>query len=226
MTPVSRERGEYNREAPACNHGFWRSARPSRETRSSGRLPCGLFTTYLSAMSAPGRFWRTLSPCFVSILLVFSRQVTPGQPFTLEGPGVDTNDFRVTVFATGLNNPMGLARLSDGSLLVTASQGANFFSTAGRLLRLTDTNYNGVADEAGTVLYSGLPTAPTAVCVASNLVLTTGSGKPITVLRAGATPASPLSLVGQFGFAYPSPPNWGHQNVAMTVRTYSGYTNR
>ena len=83
-------------------------------------------------------------------------QAASAQPFTVQGPGVNTNDFRVTTFASGLNFPLGMARLADDSLLVTISQAANFFGSTGKLLRLTDTNQNGIADGAGTILYSNL----------------------------------------------------------------------
>jgi len=167
---------------------------------------------------------RMLASCCVGLLIIAGLQNASGQPFTMQGPGVNSNDFRVTVFASGLNLPTGMARLADNSLLVTTSSGGDFFSAAGRLLRLTDTNQNGVADAPGTVMYSGLPPAQTAVCVAGRLVLVTGFGKPITVLRTGASPSSPLSLVGQFGFAYPTP--WSHLNSALSARKAVGFTNR
>jgi glucose/arabinose dehydrogenase len=167
---------------------------------------------------------RALVVCGSVFLLVGNLREATAQPFTVQGPGVNSNDFRVTVFASGLNFPMGMTRLSDDSLLVTGSDGGNYFSAAGRLLRFADTNHDGVADEPGAVLYSGLPTAPTAVCLASNLVLTASSGNAITVLRIGATPVSPLSLVGQIGFAYPA--SWSHRNAALAVRPVTGYTNR
>src|SRR2546430_14596175 len=78
------------------------------------------------------------------------------QPFTVQGPGVNTNDFRVTTFASGLDFPLGMAKLSDGSLLVGISQGANFFSSTGKMLRFVDANDDGVADGPGTVLFSGV----------------------------------------------------------------------
>src|SRR5262245_33798670 len=80
-------------------------------------------------------------------------------PFAIQGPGVNAADFRITVFATNLYFPLGMGRLSDGSMLVGVSQGASFWSasTVGQILRLTDTNRDGVADGPGTILYTGLP---------------------------------------------------------------------
>src|SRR5437016_9123413 len=94
-----------------------------------------------------------------SAVMIFAAFVCLGtafaQPFTVQGPGVDPNDFRVTVFASGLDFPLGMAKLSDGSLLVGISQGANYFNSSGKLLRFTDTNDDGIADGAGALLYSG-----------------------------------------------------------------------
>src|SRR5881409_3271852 len=106
-------------------------------------------------------------------------------PFTAQGPGVNSSDFRITTFASNLDFPLGMAKLSDGSLLVAVSQGANFFNSTGKLLRFVDANQDGVADGAGTVLYTSLPGSQTAIRVGGNLVFVTGQTKPITVLRAG-----------------------------------------
>ena len=47
-----------------------------------------------------------------------------------------------------------------------------------------------------------------------------GNGRPITVLRLGATPASPLTLVGQITVNYPG--NWMHPHSALGVRPTPG----
>src|ERR1043166_2013587 len=106
--------------------------------------------------------------CLLGLLALFARQSASAQPFTVQGPGVNSNDFRVTVFASGLDCPLGLAKLSDGSLVVTVKQGGNFFSGSGKLIRLTDTNQNGVADGPATALYTNLPPTLTAVRVAGS----------------------------------------------------------
>src|SRR5208282_5940918 len=74
-------------------------------------------------------------------------------PFAIQGPGVNPGDFRITVFASGLSFPLGMAQLADGSLLVTVAQGTSFWNGPWQLLRLTDTNQDGVADGPGTVLF-------------------------------------------------------------------------
>jgi len=145
------------------------------------------------------------------------------QPFTVQGPGVNSNDFRITTFASGLDFPLGMAKLSDGSLLVAVSQGANFFNSTGRLVRLVDTNDDGIADGPGTALYSGLPGSQSALRVGGNLVFVTGQTKPITVLRAGASPSDPLTLVGRITISYPV--SWYHPNSALGIRNTPGQTN-
>ncbi|HEY8240052.1 MAG TPA: hypothetical protein VIH35_01335, partial [Kiritimatiellia bacterium] len=60
------------------------------------------------------------------IVLLLGLRTAVAQPFAVQGPGVDTNDFRVTTFASGLDFPLGMARLGDGSLLVALNRGANF----------------------------------------------------------------------------------------------------
>src|SRR6267378_3537265 len=154
----------------------------------------------------------------------FCLQTDAAIPFTVQGPGVNSNNFRVTTFASGLDFPLGMAKLSDGSLLVGVSQGANFFNSTGKLLRFVDANNDGIADGPGTVLYSGvLPGSQTSVRVAGSLVFVTGQYKPITILRAGASPSSPLTLVGSFGIGYSG--SWFHPNSALGIRNTPGKTN-
>ncbi|NOS71332.1 MAG: hypothetical protein HOP33_15535 [Verrucomicrobia bacterium] len=166
-----------------------------------------------------------LQVAFLSVLLMVVQ--LSAQPFTVQGPGVNSNDFRVTTFASGLSFPLGMAELPDGSLLVTLVQNASFSSgtNPGRLVRFTDADTNGIADGAGTVLYSNLSPALTSVRVAGNLVFVMGRPHPITVLRMGATPASPLTLAGRLIITYPS--GWTmHQHSELTVRKSPGFTNR
>ncbi len=144
-------------------------------------------------------------------------------PFTIQGPGVNASDFRITVFATNLNYPLGMVRLADGSLLVAVSPGTSFGSSTGQIIRLTDTNQNGIADGPGTALRTGLPGGQSSLRMAGNLIFVTGqgSGKPISVLRAGATPATALSLVGTITLTYPSG-GWLHPHSALGVRSSPG----
>lgn len=165
-------------------------------------------------------------PAFAIMLaLLLSTVAGYSAPFSLLGPGVRTNDFRVTTFATNLNYPLGMARLADGSLLVAVSDGTDFFSSPGRLIRLVDTNQDGIADGTGGVLYSGLPSGQTSLRRGGNLVFVTGqgSGKPIIVLRTGETPGAVLSLVGQINVNYPV--SWYHPHSALLAHDIPGTTN-
>ena len=167
------------------------------------------------------RFVRRLTSTVFAAFLCW--QANAVVPFTVQGPGVNSNDFRVTVFTSGLDFPLGMAKLSDGSLLVGCCQGSSFFSSTGKLLRFVDANDDGIADGPGTVLYSGLPGSQTAVRVAGSLVFVTGQTKPITILRVGPTPSSPLTFIGQIGIRYAG--SWEHPNSALTVLSTPGRTN-
>ena len=159
------------------------------------------------------------------LALLLCAVATYAAPFALRGPGVRTNDFRVTTFATNLSFPMGMARLTDGSLLVAVSEGSSFDNSVGKIVRLVDADQDGVADGPATVLYTGLPSGQTSLRRGGQLVFVTGqgSGKPITILRTGATPASPLLLVGQININYPV--SWYHPHSALFVRETPDTTN-
>src|SRR5579883_2617710 len=131
-------------------------------------------------------------------------------PFTVGGPGVNPADFRITTFASGLDYPNGMLTLSDGSLLVGVSNpvagSSSYYNSSGELLRFTDTNGDGVADNpSGEVLYNGLPGQVTALHQAGEFILATSSlpgSERISVLRVGATPSDPLILVGSINFNF------------------------
>jgi glucose/arabinose dehydrogenase len=143
-------------------------------------------------------------------------------PFTIGGaPFVDPHDFRITTFATGLNFPYSMVQLSDGSLLLATSRPAegNLFESTGELLRLVDADHDGVADGPGTVLFSGLPGVLTAIRQAGNLFFVTSSAagsEQIAVLRSGARPEDPLSLLGSINFGFPA--DWEHTTYELAVR--------
>lgn len=142
-------------------------------------------------------------------------------PFTLQGPGVVPSQFRVTEFATGLNYPLGMAELPDGSLLVASTDGPSFFSSNARLVRLIDTNGDGAADGPAATLFTGLSGGLTSVRISGSLVFVTGQSKPITVLRLGSTPSAPLAELGRVNLTYPSG-GWLHPHSALQVRSAPG----
>jgi hypothetical protein len=118
-----------------------------------------------------------------------------------------------------------MVQLSDGSLLVATSTPAtgNYFNSTGAVVRLVDANHDGVADGPGTVLYSGLPGSLTAVRQGGQVIFVTSSqagSERITVLRAGPTPADPLTLVGSINFAFPA--GWEHTTYETLVRPTPG----
>jgi glucose/arabinose dehydrogenase len=145
--------------------------------------------------------------------------------FTLQGPGVNPADFRVTTFATGLNFPVGMTELSDGSLLVATSNGSEFFgSSTGSLARLADTGGDGVADVRQT-LVSNVPGGRiTSVRRANDLIAVTGQGtnNPISFYRTGPTPNDPLTYIGQLNLSYPSG-GWLHPHSALALRQSPGH---
>jgi glucose/arabinose dehydrogenase len=175
----------------------------------------------------PSRLLLRLLSLATVVALLLPGRPCPAQPFTVSGPAVNPNDFRVTTFANTLSFPLGMAELPDGSLLVTSIQNPSFSSgtNPGRLVRFTDTNGDGIADDAGTILYSNLSPALTAVRTADKLVFVMGRPHPITVLRMGATPTAPFTLAGKLIFNYPS--GWNmHQHSELLVRKTPGFTNR
>ena len=135
--------------------------------------------------------------------------------------------FRITEFATGLDFPTGLVQLKDGSLLVgTTTKGSNFFDpqNRGQLVRLQDTNGDGVAEK--TILYDG--------AIAGNklsgsiggiraiddylFVSTLGVGNDrISVFQQGADlSANSLAFKGSLDFSFPA--NRYHGSSALAVR--------
>lgn len=168
--------------------------------------------------------WRTATGA-LGLALAWSSHLDAA-PFNVGGdPRVDPSRFRVTTFASGLNFPYGIQAQSDGSFLVATSRPAttSYFNSTGELIRLVDDDDDGRADGSGTVLYSGLPGVVTALAKAGSLWLATSarSGQErISVLREGATPADPLTLVGEVRLSFPSP--WQHKSYALAVRDVPG----
>ena len=92
-----------------------------------------------------------LPPLISLILLGLLAPASVWAQFSIQGPNVNPADFEITTFAAGLNYPIGMVELSDASLLVGVTDGS-FFNGGGELIRLADTNGDGVADEQ-TVLF-------------------------------------------------------------------------
>src|SRR5437867_9388686 len=143
--------------------------------------------------------------------------------FTIGGdPRVNPNDFRITTFASGLNFPNGLARLSDGSILVATSNpngNGAYWLSSGELLRFTDTDNNGIADGPGQLMYSDPVGVWTGLAVAGNMVFIMSAkdiADEIIVLQMSNGRASRYTLVGRWVFAFPG--TWEHCAYAMAPR--------
>lgn len=131
-------------------------------------------------------------------------------PFSVGGdPRVDPSDFRVTVFASGLDYPLSMQRLSDGSLLV---------GVGGGLVRLVDADEDGVADGLGTFLYTSTPGGVTSLRLAGSLAFV-AHGQTISILRRGAGPSDPLTFATSFVIQIPFP--WSHISFTLAVREVS-----
>ena len=157
-------------------------------------------------------------------ICVLGAQSSEADPFTISGPGVNPNDFRITTFASGLNYPYGMHMLSDGSLLVATSNpvGTSFFNSTGTLIRLEDANKDGIVDGPGTTLYTAPPGTSqfTGVRAAGDLVAVMSVGQEISVLRVGDNPGDPLTLEGSINFTIPA--GWEHVPSGLAIRETPG----
>ena len=171
----------------------------------------------LALLALPLRF-----RCLVAICAVVPGTAALGAvPFPIQGPGVNPANFRVTTFASGVSYPVGMAELSDGSLLVAVTDGPGYFSSNGRLVRFVDANQDGVADGPGTTLVTGLTGGLTSVRIGGNLVFVTGQKKPIHVLRLGNSPGAAITPVDRIDLTYPTG-GWLHPHSALAVRPTPG----
>ena len=135
---------------------------------------------------------------------------------------VQPEEFRITVFAKGLNYPLGMVLLDDGSVLVAVTNGSSFFgSTSGSIVRLEDSDGDGVADSQ-TILADDVPVGgPTALKRAGDLIFTTGQGssKPIVIYRLGPAPTYELTEAGRIVLNYV---DFYHPHSALGVRPTPG----
>lgn len=165
--------------------------------------------------------------CAAALLAVLltgvGETVRAAVPFTITGPGVDPNDFQITEFATGLNYPVGMTELADGSVMVAVSNGSSFFNTtSGSLIRLADTDQDGIA-ETRTTLVNNVPGGKlSSLKSAGDLLFVTGQGSPtpISIYRQGATPVDAPTLMGSLRINYSG--SWLHPHSALEVRPTPG----
>jgi hypothetical protein len=139
----------------------------------------------------------------------------------------DRARFTVTTFASGLAFPTSMTTLADGSLLVaTSASGTNFNlwkSGTGSLVRLVDSDADGIADGGPQVLATGLPGLMTSVRRVGDTIVALSSqiGKEtITFLRTGSSAAAPLTVAGALRFAFPA--GFEHTTFALAARATAG----
>jgi len=142
-------------------------------------------------------------------------------PFTFGGGLTASDTFHVTVFASELPYPYGLAELPDGSLLVGINEptDGSYFGSTGAIVRLIDDDGDGVADGPPLSVAAGLPGAMSAVRVAGDLVFavdTLPGDARISILRLGATADAPLEPLGSLLFSYAEQMDHGTYGIAAT----------
>ena len=158
---------------------------------------------------------------------VLALPATAAPPSVGGDPRVDPADFEVTEFATGLDFPVSMQELEDGSLLVGLAlpdgTSGSFLNSIGELRRFVDADSDGVADGPGSALYGGLPGAVTSLRIVDDLaVVATGviGTWSLFLLRRGAAPADAYTLLGSVDFSYALP--WSHLTFGTAVRAVPG----
>ncbi|MBL8178136.1 MAG: hypothetical protein JNK48_25905 [Bryobacterales bacterium] len=128
---------------------------------------------------------------------------------------VNPDLFRVTTFATGLPASNSVALAADGSIYLAASP------AGGRILRFTDTNADGIADGAGTIVYQSNAGPLTQLRQTGKYYAVGEFGaRRITFLEPGAMPADAMTPVGSLQFSYPT--GWAHPTIGMATRPTPG----
>jgi len=120
-------------------------------------------------------------------------------------PGVTSDQFRVTQFASNLPYTTGMQILPDNSLLVGVTNGPDYmFSNSSGLVRLADPANTGTAG-APVSVYSGFSNPVQGVkLIGNNLVAVSHispGGSQITFLQMGANPNDAYTNVGEIAFS-------------------------
>lgn len=175
------------------------------------------------------RVARFTSPIFaISVAMVLAGGSFVVAQVQTPSPGNDQQiraaGLQISVFADGLNFPMGMIGLPDNSILVATSNptGGSFFRSTGELLRLTDTDSDGIADDSGSVVATGLTGPLVAIQRAGDLVFVTTAAyreEGIYVLRRGDRWKSPMMLLGKIDVISPGSE---HQTYGLAVRRTPG----
>ncbi|MEM0915328.1 MAG: hypothetical protein AAGK09_12055 [Planctomycetota bacterium] len=167
-----------------------------------------------------------VTPMVLGLGVVAAPMALAVEPFN---PLVQPDRFQVTEFATGLNFPLGMTTLPDGSVLVATTvkttPAGQFYSVDGRgqILRFTDVNNDGIADGAGQVVADNLPGGLTGLERRGDLVFATSSepGKEaIHVFTPGVAASDPLVAVKTLDFDFPT--GTLHSSNALATRDKPG----
>lgn len=168
--------------------------------------------------------WTSSLPAMLlATLLALGSTIATGQaatPALGADPRIAQDEVHIGVFASGLNFPMGIIQLPDGSFLVATSDpsGGSYFQSTGALLRLTDHDGDGRADSDGVVLAGDIPGPLVALQRAGNLIVVTSAragGEAIYVYRRGDAWRAPLTKVAEIDFAFSGAE---HQSYSLAVR--------
>ncbi len=130
-----------------------------------------------------------------------------------------TSGLELVEVATDLPFPMGMIALDDGSLLVATSpsESGNFYDSDGEILRLIDSDDDGVFDSR-IAAASGLPGSLVALAMFDELVIVTSAesgSESLIFLEMGETADDPLSEITRFSFEFGGAL---HQSYGLAVR--------
>ena len=144
-----------------------------------------------------------------------------GAQFEIGGdPRVNPEDFTITTYAGGLNFPVGMAELDDGSILTAVANGPTLFGSAsGSLLRLVDDDGDAIADRWIRLEEELAVGGPTALDRAGDLLFVTGQGQPILILPMGPAPDYEITQVGRIDL---NDASLLHPNSALAARVVDG----
>lgn len=139
-----------------------------------------------------------------TLVALISATVAWALPILSLPPGVTSDQFRVTQFASNLPYTTGMQILPDNSLLVGVTTGSDYLlGGSGGLVRLTDPGNTGTAG-APVSVYSGFTNPVQSVkLVGNNLVAVSHispGGAQITFLKIGANANDPYTNVGEIAF--------------------------
>lgn len=161
----------------------------------------------------------------IPVLLIAGLLLSPIAATAQEAlPIVPELGLESTRFATGLDFPVGMAALPDGSVLVATSppSSSGYYDSTGEILRLTDINGDGLADEPYQVVATDLPGSLTALALTGDLLWVTSTDPfqpSITALRRTENFAGPYEPVGSIDFAFQ---NALHTTYGLAARPTPG----